>query len=247
MSTINPDHLKQAEDFAKSINIQFNNPELIFKALVHRSFVNETNEEINHNERLEFLGDAVLELIITEYLFEKYPKRKEGELTSFRAALVRTESLAETSVTLNVGEYLFISKGEDLTGGRTKPYILANTYEAILGAIYLDQGYEKAREFVYSNLIYKIDKIIEYRLDIDNKSKLQELSQEQLGITPIYELLKSSGPDHNKTFEMKVLIGENEFGIGKGKNKQNAEQNAAKLALENWQSNLQKYKLNKNK
>lgn len=235
------------KEFADSIDVEFNDLSLLQRALTHRSFLNEVDDPtIKHNERLEFLGDAVLELIITEYLFGKYPDRKEGELTSFRAALVKTESLAETSEKLNVGKYLYISKGEDLTGGRTKPYILANTYESVLGSIYLDQGYDISKKFVYSTLIPKIDTIVKYRLDIDSKSKLQEISQEVTGVTPTYELESENGPDHNKDFTMKVVIGKKEFGRGVGKSKQIAEQQAAQEALKNWDK-LIASKVKKNK
>ncbi len=232
---------ERTNKFLKIIGVETKNLELFETALTHRSFINETRlEKIEHNERLEFLGDAVLELIITEYLFHKYPEKFEGELTSFRAATVRTESLAETAEKLGIGDFLFVSKGEEMTGGRKKPYILANTYESLLGAIYLDQGYETSKEFVYSNLTEKIDEIVKNRLDIDSKSKLQEISQEILNITPRYELINTVGPDHNRSFTMRVLINEWDFGQGVGKNKQEAEQRAAKKALEDWDTLIEK-------
>lgn len=234
--------LKNIEDAQKKLGVEFKDPALLKVALTHRSYLNESKGITEHNERLEFLGDAVLELITTEYLFSTLPDRAEGELTSFRAALVRTESLAEVSTNLKIGENIFMSKGEEATGGRTRPYILANTFEALLGAMYKDQGYDLPKKFVLENLIPKIDKIIELRLDIDNKSKLQEISQEELKITPVYELAGENGPDHDKTFEMSVLIGEIVFGKGKGANKQEAAQNAAKEALENWEPLAKKYR-----
>lgn len=214
------------------IKLKFKNIKLLETALTHRSYLNESNDDkLENNERLEFLGDAVLELIITEYLFHKYQDKPEGELTSFRAATVKTESLAETAIQLKLGEYIKLSRGEELTGGRTKPYLLANTFEALLGAIYLDQGYEIAKNFIYQTLTTKIANIIKYRLDIDSKSKLQILSQEIFEYTPKYELISEEGPDHNKIFTMSIVIKNEQFGQGKGKSKQEAEQNAAAEAI----------------
>jgi ribonuclease III len=237
---------KDLEKFSQILGIDFANYSYLKNALVHRSYLNENKQIIDNNERLEFLGDAVLELIITQYLYKEYPQRPEGELTSFRAAIVRTESLAETANELEIGNYIFISKGEEMTGGRTKPYILANTYEAILGAIYLDQGFEKAEKFVHRTLTHKIPNIVKNRLDIDSKSKLQELSQEILSITPAYELLEESGPDHDKSFIMQVVLGTVKFGSGQGKSKQEAEERVANFALENWDTILKQFKKNTN-
>lgn len=223
------------KEFAQSLSIKFSNLALLEEALRHRSYLNEhKNTKLESNERLEFLGDAVLELVSTEFLFAKYPERAEGDLTSFRAALVRTESLAESSLKLGVSEYLYMSKGEEATGGRTRPYILANTFEALVGAIYLDQGYEAAKKFITENIIPKIDKIVKDRLDIDNKSKLQEIAQNFLKQTPTYKVVSESGPDHDKKFEVSVIINNKTYGTGIGKSKQEAEQNAAKKALNNW-------------
>lgn len=234
---------KDHNELAQKLNITFNNEAIFKKALVHRSYINEAKEQdLHHNERLEFLGDAVLELIVTSYLFKHYPERPEGELTSFRSAVVKTESLAETSLRLEVGEYLYMSKGEESTGGRTRPYILANAYEALLGAIYLDNGYEVAEDFVDRTLLIKMQEIVEKRLDIDNKSKLQEIAQEIFNYTPTYQVMNEEGPDHNKIFTVAVIVTNQTFGTGEGKNKQEAEQNAAQVALENWNALLQKYK-----
>lgn len=224
--------------FSKQIGIDFEAVYIVREALTHRSYRNEHQDEA-HNERLEFIGDAVLELIITEFLFKKYPERPEGDLTSFRSALVRTESLAHEASRLKLGEYLYMSTGEEMTGGRTREYILANAFEALIGLIYLVHGYEAANEFVLKNVSYKIDEIVENRLDIDPKSKLQEIAQEKVRQTPTYSLISSKGPDHNKTFTMAVFIGEHEFATGTGKSKQAAEQHAAGAALKNWE-NLQK-------
>jgi ribonuclease-3 len=226
---------KDLKSLENSIGIHFNNEDLLKTALTHRSYLNENfGNDISNNERLEFLGDAVLELITTEYLFLKYPDRAEGELTSFRSALVKTTSLGETALELGIGDFILMSKGEEVTGGRKRPYILANTFEAVLGAIYLDQGYDVAKEYVIIKLLPKIDAIIKDRLDIDPKSKLQELSQEVLNFTPIYELVTAEGPDHDKSFSMAVKVLDRTFGEGKGKSKQEAEQNAAQDALDNW-------------
>lgn len=230
-------------EFETKIGVIFKDKSLIKQALIHRSFINEINEknDLSHNERIEFLGDAVLELIITEHLFKTYPEYKEGELTSFRAATVRTTSLAATAEALEIGEYVYMSKGEESTGGRHRPYILANTFESILGAIYLDQGFEAVKSFLNKVLIPKITNIVEHRLDIDNKSKLQEVSQERTGLTPSYHMLSASGPDHAKEFIMCVKIGDHNFGEGSGRNKQEAEEQAAAHALENWESLYQRH------
>lgn len=225
---------KKLQEFFKTLEITPNDERIFQEALVHRSYVNESKETKN-NERLEFLGDAVLELIVTEYLFKTYPQYPEGDLTSFRAAVVRTESLAEESLRLGVGKYILMSNGEEATGGRERPYILANTFEAIIGAMYLDLGYKSSQKFVTANICYKLEDIIKNRLDIDSKSKLQELTQEMVKITPAYELIDSSGPDHDKTFTMGVKLNDTLLAQGNGKNKQEAEQNAAQQALDNWE------------
>ena len=233
-----PDQIEKLEN---TIGVTFTDKELIIRAMTHRSYVNESRtEEIKNNERLEFLGDAVLELVVTEHLFGEYPDRAEGELTSFRSATVRTESLAETALKLGIGEFIRMSRGEENTGGRTRPYILANTVEAIIGAIYIDQGFQSAQAFIQKNLIVKIPEIIEKRLDIDPKSKLQELSQDATGVTPAYEMLSAKGPDHDKTFVMVAMIGNVQIAEGEGKSKQEAEQSAAEKALENWDETLKK-------
>lgn len=227
---------KDLQELEKKLGITFKDKDLLTTALTHRSYLNENYDtHLSNNERLEFLGDAVLELITTEYLFKTYPERAEGELTSFRSALVKTTSLSETASELTIGDYIYMSKGEEVTGGRQRPYILANTFESLLGAIYLDQGYEIARKFVIEKLVPKITQIIKNRLDIDPKSKLQEVAQEVLNYTPVYELVSADGPDHDKEFVMAVKITNRIFGQGKGKSKQEAEQNAAQAALDHWQ------------
>lgn len=223
------------------IGINFKDELIIKEALTHRSFLNEAKtKNLKNNERMEFLGDAVLEMIVTVFLLNKFSEFPEGELTSLRASLVRTESLADEAKRLELGNFIFMSKGEESTGGRNRPYILANAFEALIGAIYLDQGYNVVQDFIIKNVCYKIDNIVESEGYIDSKSKLQEISQETLKITPTYKLLGSSGPDHNKTFDMGVYVGEDLYGKGQGKSKQEAEQNAASNALKLW--NEQKHK-----
>ncbi len=240
LSEIEIQTLKEFSD--NELKIAFNDFSLLHEALIHRSYLNEVKDpEIEHNERLEFLGDAVLELISTEYLFVEYPNRPEGELTSFRAALVRTESLAEQAMALNYGRYIYMSKGEEKTGGRERPYILANTYEAVLGAIFLDQGLDTCRTFVRRTLLGKTKEIVDQRLDIDAKSKFQEIAQEMLKETPTYRVILEEGPDHDKMFTMAAVVGSMDFGTGSGTSKQEAEQQAASNALKNWQAMYQNY------
>ena len=219
------------EEFAASINVTFKDISLLDRALTHRSYINENRHSNKHNERLEFLGDAVLELIVSEFLFIKYPKRPEGELTSFRAATVKTSTLASTSRDLNVGKYLQMSKGEEATGGKDKDYLLANAFESILGSIYIDQGYNSCKKFVSEVLIIKIAEIVEKRLDIDSKTQFQEIAQRNYNTTPTYEVVKEDGPDHDKIFTVNVMVGKKVFGKGSGGSKQRAEDKAATEGL----------------
>jgi len=221
------------EILAKKLGLKFSDKSLLERALTHRSYLNEKkNEKLHHNERLEFLGDAVLELIISEHLFSAYPERAEGELTSFRAATVKTDTLALVSRELNFGEHLRMSKGEEATGGRDKDYLLANTFESVLGSIYIDQGYESCKKFVSEVLIPRIENIVENRLDIDAKTEFQEIAQARYRLTPTYKLVVAKGPDHEKTFTMAIMVGDDEFGRGAGPSKQKAEEKAAQKALE---------------
>jgi ribonuclease-3 len=222
---------KMSEELAKKLKIKFNDIELLQRALTHRSYLNENRSVNKSNERLEFLGDAVLELIISDFLYRKYPNRPEGDLTSFRSAIVRTESLAEASRELGYGKYLRMAKGEEESGGRDKDYILANTFEAVLGAIYIDQGYDACQKLVSKILISKIDNIVKNRLDIDGKTKIQEVAQSKFGKTPTYEVLNEHGPDHNKKFVVGVKIGNKIIGKGEGGSKQKAEEAAATKGL----------------
>jgi len=228
--------------FQKNLKTKFKDVSVLKQSLIHKSYLNEVrNTDLSNNERLEFLGDAVLELVVTKYLFDFYPDRPEGELTSFRAAIVRTESIAKAAEELEFGKYIYMSKGEEATGGRRRPYILANTFEAVIGAIYLDLGLEEAEKFIGRTLIPKITEIVEKRLDIDPKSKLQEIAQEVVKETPQYNLVSEEGPDHDKTFTVMVSLKETELKSGKGRSKQEAEQSAAKATLKHWKELIKKF------
>jgi ribonuclease-3 len=217
---------------AESLGVSFQNLDLLVEALTHRSYLNEHRTSGNHNERLEFLGDAVLELVVTHFLFLRFPQKPEGDLTAYRAALVNTYSLAESAEALGVNDMLLLSKGERKDTGRARQIILANAFEAILGAIYLDQGYASAEAFVAKTLYPKIDEVIKNRTWQDAKSHFQEVAQEQESVTPTYRTLAEEGPDHDKKFLVGVFLGDREVARGEGKSKQEAEQAAAQAALE---------------
>jgi ribonuclease-3 len=212
--------------------LTFHDPALLEQAFVHRSYVNENRKAaMQDNERLEYLGDAVLELAITEHLFHLFPEKKEGELTSLRSALVRKEHLSSVAKTLKLGTHLKLSHGEEVSGGREKDYLLANALEAIIGAMYLDQGYGACQSFLTKHLLPGLDAILKHELHIDPKSAFQEFTQEELKITPRYEVLSQTGPDHDKTFTVAALLGEKLIAKGKGSSKQKAEEDAAKAAI----------------
>ncbi|PIR57941.1 MAG: ribonuclease III [Parcubacteria group bacterium CG10_big_fil_rev_8_21_14_0_10_38_31] len=217
--------------FEKKLNINFKNKKLLRQAFTHRSYVNENPGAGEHNERLEFLGDAVLELIITRHLYDKYPDKAEGELTSYRSGLVNTNTLSETASKIDMNEFLLLSKGESKDIGRARQYILANTFEALIGAIYLDLGYDIAYDFIADNLFGYIDDMVDKKLWKDAKSFFQEKAQDIEGVTPHYKLLKEDGPDHAKEFTVGVYIGDNLVGEGVGLSKQDAEQKAAEDGL----------------
>jgi ribonuclease III len=224
------------QKLSKKLELSFNNINLLVEALTHRSYLNEHREYTGcHNERLEFLGDAVLELAVTDFLFKKFPAKPEGELTSYRAALVNTVSLSESAQKLERNDYLQLSKGEAKDTGRARDVILADAFEAIIGAIYLDSGYVKAEEFIANNLYRKIDDVISKRSYQDAKSRFQEIAQEKRGKTPAYETLSQVGPDHNKRFTVGVFIGNEEIARGEGQSKQEAEQSAAVMGLKAMQ------------
>lgn len=216
----------------KEIGIKFKNLDILDQAFVHKSYVNEHRAKgIIHNERLEFLGDAVLELAATRHLFSEYPDQDEGAMTAFRSALVKGKHLAEVSMQLNLGQYLYLSKGEEKSKGREKHYILANVLEALIGAIYLEHGYAIAEKFIAKFILKRLDDIISRGLYIDAKSRFQEICQEKQDITPHYELLKEEGPDHSKHFIMGAYIAEKLIAEGDGSSKQKAEDEAAQNAL----------------
>jgi ribonuclease-3 len=217
---------------AAALNLSFNNLALLEEALTHRSFLNENKDARAHNERLEFLGDAVLELAITRFLFDKFPTKPEGDLTAFRAALVNTVSLAESAEGMGLGNHLFLSRGESKDTGRARQIILANAFEALIGALYLDQGYDAAEAFIGKYLYPKMDTILNARSWQDAKSKYQELAQERHSTTPAYRTLAEVGPDHDKRFTVGVYLGDKEIARGEGQSKQEAEQAAARAALD---------------
>lgn len=220
------------ENLETKIDIKFEDRELLKTAFVHKSYVNEhRNQGIKHNERLEFLGDAVLELATTKHLFTNYPKQNEGQMTTFRSALVKGRHLAEIAEQLELGQYLFLSNGEEKSGGRQKKYILANTVESLIGAIYLEKGYDIAEKFIKQFILTKLDEIIEKGLHIDAKSRFQEICQEKESITPHYEVIEATGPDHKKIFVMGAYIEDELIAKGSGSSKQKAEEKAAKNAL----------------
>jgi len=207
------------------------NKKLLELALTHRSYLNENRSVKEHNERLEYLGDAVLELAVSRFLFDKFPNKPEGELTALRSALVRTTTLAMVAESLELGKKLRLSKGEAASGGRENQALLANTFEAVVGAIYLDSGFDKVVEFLGQKLFPQIDKIIENELYKDFKSTLQEKVQANGDSTPEYKVIGEVGPDHDKEFTIEVYVGKKRLAQGKGKSKQEAQQHAAQATL----------------
>ncbi|MCY4538026.1 MAG: ribonuclease III [Chloroflexi bacterium] len=221
--------------FQNILGVRFHDPDLLTQALTHRSFVNEFADEdssIRDNERLEFLGDAVLDIIVADMLFQKYPDVSEGELTQLRAALVRTESLAHFGTQCQLGEFLRLGHGEEITGGRQRITILCRAFEAVIGAMYLDSGMEAVKGFVLPSLLELLDYVIENNLHLDARSELQEQIQARLRITPSYRLADAQGPDHAREFRVEVSIGESIIGSGSGASKRAAAQDAARAALQ---------------
>lgn len=224
--------MKDFNEFERAIGIEFKNKDILKQALTHRSFLNENkNLKGGHNERLEFLGDAVLELVITHYLYNEYPDKNEGDLTSIRSALVNAQTCAEVAREIEVNDFLLLSRGEAKDVGRARQYILANALEAIIGAIYIDQGYDKASNFISQFIIPKTHQIVKEELWVDAKSKFQEKAQDIAGVTPSYKTLKEIGPDHDKKFTVGVFLNEEMIAEGEGDSKQDAEQSAARNAL----------------
>ncbi len=217
---------------AARLGLTFDNLALLEEALTHRSYLNEHRTAGNHNERLEFLGDAVLELATTRFLFDKYPSKQEGDMTAYRAALVNTYSLADAAELLGMNDMLLLSKGEAKDTGRARQIILANAFEAVLGALYLDQGFEAVEAFLSEHLYPKIDDIVKKRAWQDAKSKFQEVAQDKKSVTPTYKTLAETGPDHDRVFTVGAFLGNEEIARGDGKSKQEAEQAAAQAAID---------------
>ncbi len=224
-------------DFEKSTKIVFEDKNLLKQAFIHRSYINENSDgSLSHNERLEFLGDAVLEIVVTDFLYKKYPSSTEGELTAFRSALVNTISISGVASKIGMNDYLLLSRGEAKDNGKARQYILADTYEAYIGAVYLDRGYDIVSKFIATTLLPYTEEIVAKKLWRDAKSLVQEKAQEFIGITPIYKVLNELGPDHDKHFTVGIFFDSSLIARGKGKSKQEAEEKAAEMALKikNW-------------
>ena len=225
------------KDFAREkLGIEFNDISLLVTALTHRSYVNEHKKVTEHNERLEFLGDAVLELVSSDFLYRNY-NEPEGIMTAVRAALVRTESIGDAGKELGYAPLVRLSKGEKMGSERAHDAILADCFEAVIGAIYLDQGYEAAKKFINDNILIKIDKVLEDESWRDSKSYVQELAQKYDGMTPVYHTLKEEGPDHDKTFTVGVYVKDSLRGVGSGHSKQDAQTEAAKEGVRWYKKN----------
>jgi ribonuclease III len=221
-------------DLQKQIGVTFKDIKLLERAFIHRSYLNEHPKlGLEHNERLEFLGDAVLELVVTDHLYRTY-SNPEGDLTNWRSALVKTESLSAVAESLELAQYLRLSRGESKGNDRSRALILANAVEATIGAIYLDQGYDAAKGFIEEQIVAKLPHILEVGSWVDPKSKFQELAQDKEGMTPAYRVLEEMGPDHDKVFVVGVFIGDKLFGKGEGSSKQAAQQVAATAALKKY-------------
>ncbi|HLC39115.1 MAG TPA: ribonuclease III [Patescibacteria group bacterium] len=226
--------MRDLKEFESKIEIKFDNKNLLKNVFIHRSFLNENPKlTLESNERLEFLGDAVLELVVTENMFKNY-QNPEGELTGWRSALVCGPSLSKVAIKFEMGKFLYLSRGEEKMGGREKDLLLANAFEALIGALYLEKGYEKVKKFLEKHLLSDLPEIIEKKIYIDPKTQLQEKAQDELGVTPTYEVLKETGPDHAKIFTMTVFLGNKEAGLGQGSSKQLAQVKAAQNAIDKW-------------
>lgn len=224
--------MKDFSSLEKKLGVNFKNKDLLIQAFIHRSYLNEKPKfYLYHNERLEFLGDAVLELVVTEYLFESYPKKQEGIMTNWRAALVNSKMLSKIAKRIGFNDFLLLSQGEEKETGKARQFILANTLEAFIGALYLDQGYQPCNSFIHKHLIKELPEIIKKGLFRDAKSSFQEQAQEKVGITPSYKVLKEWGPDHNRNFVIGVFLEQELVAEGDGSSKQEAEEKAAENAL----------------
>jgi len=225
--------MKDFEILEKNLGLKFKDKDILKQAFTHRSYLNENPDfKLEHNERLEFLGDAVIELIVTDHLYKDYPEKSEGDLTNWRAALVNAKMMTTVAEELGFNDFLLLSRGEAKEGGKARAYILANTFEALLGALYLDSGYDTCDEFIKKYLFKNLPEIIREGSYKDSKSKFQEEAQEKVSITPNYKVIKEYGPDHDKTFVVGIFLGQELIAEGKGSSKQEAEEAAAKLALE---------------
>jgi ribonuclease-3 len=228
-------HASSSNDLSgleKSLDYKFKKKSLLREALTHKSYAHEQQKKpIHFNERMEFLGDSVLELIVSEYLYSTFSDLTEAGLSRMKAYAVQESSLSEVAKSLNLGAYLKLGRGEELTGGRKKPSLLANAFEAILAAIYIDGGYKKARDFVLSHLMAKLDDLAANKFIFDFKTRLQEVAQANYGVLPKYVTHREEGPEHKKTFEVKVLINDKVIGSGKGSTKKAASQKAAEGGL----------------
>ena len=224
--------MNKLSEFEKKTGIKFNSEDLLLQALTHRSYLNENPaSRVGHNERLEFLGDAVLELAVTEDLYAKFPEKPEGELTSFRAALVNANMLSDVALEIGINDFLMLSRGEAKDMGRARQYILANAFESLVGAIYLDQGYGIAKKFIDGCVMIHLEDVLKNKLYKDPKSLFQEEAQERLGITPSYEVIRETGPDHDKIFVVGVYLDKELVAEGEGPSKQIAQEEAARNAL----------------
>lgn len=231
--------MREPSQFEEMVGVVFQDKELLRQAFTHRSYINENrNIKGGHNERLEFLGDAVLELVVTHYLYELYPSKTEGDLTAIRSALVNAQTCSTVASELGINDFMLLSRGESKDTGRARQYILANALEAIIGAIYIDRGYDTAKEFIYKYITPLADQVVREGLWMDAKSRFQEKAQEFEGTTPSYKTIKESGPDHDKKFTVGVYIGSNSIAEGEGESKQEAEQMAARMALKQKGWNL---------
>ncbi len=231
---MNPPNLEMLLEFTKKIGVKFNDNDLLNQVFVHRSYLNENpGFKLDHNERLEFLGDAVLELVVTENLYRNLPN-PEGELTNLRSALVRGQTLSDIASKLGMNDYLFLSRGEAKSEGKARQLILANAFEALIGGIYLDQGYDAAKKFIEENILGRLKSVIEQKTYLDPKSHLQELAQAEQSITPTYKVMEESGPDHAKKFIVGCFLFDQQIGEGSGSSKQTAESAAAADALSHW-------------
>lgn len=227
-------HIKDLSALESRLGVSFKDQDLLKQALVHRSYLNEHPDfHLGHNERLEFLGDAVLELVVTEYLYKTFPDKPEGELTNWRAALVNYTACAKVAEELGIEEYLYLSKGESKDSkSKARQVILANALESVIGAMYLEGGYEPAKQFIDKHVLVRLPFILEHKLYMDPKSRFQEAAQEVSGITPSYKVLEETGPDHAKIFTVGVFLGKDLVATGKGTSKQEAEVEAAVKGVE---------------